>query len=889
MKQIDTELLKRLIDNEEYLYFGEYKALFSDRYYVEDIMEYVSSVQAEHKENEKERKKYLQEFVRKLSVAGHQISFLRAVIIYIEDRLNRESLFSDYEHAIRYSCIAAAGLNDLEHLEENDKEKFFENLRIGIRYAGEKGQKGYAYNGKEEIRKYTFLLTGTLVKEIAVRNFVLDADSIIKKVSNNNMVYFVQNSCMKAEEKERYKKIDRLLVKKCYTSLGLLADSLEKVFEGYVLTNFTGEDMEGWQQIMELQERKSEDRVRVWGKLDVWKCSIYYKVVNEKHGYYLTDKKVLELVFGINWDDEKEVWRDISNSNPLLFYTQSEEADMGEIVCDVMNYIASWAERSISDSVQEKGLEIICFWHDDIKERNVAENIVKIKGGFGIEHEREGNMHIFIVNLLQKNEEQNHYWIQNEDVETIKSINILLGRNGSGKTSTMMLLRYDGLEANAKEGVTKFFIVYKRGADCFYSTNLREAEYDIRGNILKKGKRNISEYRGQKNRVIYYSYVLQPYEEKTELMAPNTIDISNQYIRDMEIGNMSMEEMIHTDSIYGEKRKAFAQRKRDYNQDNIRQLQFLHDIGDKFDEKESWMPDYVKKFVIVRGDINNTDKIIEKYIKKAGFRNELTGFWEYREWRVYYHNSVDLEKIINFCKHMIEKEEILYFEMRLPQMSSGEKARLTLFSRLHAWIRQMTPLDFRQNNILLLDELEAFMHPEWQRCMIYDLIRFFEWEHRKGKPIKVQLFISSNSPFLISDVDMDEITVMDEKIKLDEKTFAQNIHVILKDSFFQKSGFMGEYARQKVDYVYKILSCCLEKRNKDILISDEEEKAAKECSNIIEKIGEPLIYNDLREMYEEIFHKEKYAESSERFKEMPLEELKRQIKAAQNELKRRRK
>ena len=36
---------------------------------------------------------------------------------------------------------------------------------------------------------------------------------------------------MKAEEKERYKKIDRLLVKKCYTSLGLLADSLEKVFE----------------------------------------------------------------------------------------------------------------------------------------------------------------------------------------------------------------------------------------------------------------------------------------------------------------------------------------------------------------------------------------------------------------------------------------------------------------------------------------------------------------------------------------------------------------------------------------------------------------------------------------------------------------------------------
>ncbi len=886
MRQKDMELLKRLIDKQYFLNNKEYLMLFSDRDNVENIMEYVSSFPAGEKDDraqETEHKKYLREFIQKLSNAELQIPFLRAVILYIGDQMNKESSFSDYERAIRYSCIAAAGLNDLVQLEKPERENFFENLWIGIYYAGEKGQRGHAYNGREEIRKYASLLTGNLVREIAVRNFILDADSIVKKVPNSNMVYFVQNSCMDKAEKKRYEKIDRLLVKKCYLSMGMLANSLEKVFEGYILTNFSGKNVTEWQQIMELQEKSSENRVRVWAKLDAWNGSIYYRVEYEKYTYYTKKEKVLNIVFGIDWDTEMGTWRDIRNASDEGVYT-------GKTVDDVTNYLAGWAERYISDpvSVQEKGLEVICFWHGEIQERNMGENTVKVKRCFDLAHEREDNKHIFHVTFQQEMEEQSHYWVKDEEAEAVKSINILLGKNGSGKTSTMLMLRYDGLEANEKEGVTKFFIVYKRGENCFYSTNLKEADYEIRGNLLKKGKGNISEYRGQKNRIIYYSYILQPYEEKTELMASNTIDLSNQYIRDMEIGGISMVEMIRAEGMYGVKQKALAQRKRDYNRDSIRHLQFLYDISYKIYEKESWMPKYVKQFVFLRCDLKSSDAIIQNHLSKAGLENELTGFWEYREWKVYYRDGGELQKIISVCNTIIENEDVLYFEIRLPQMSSGEKARLTLFSRLHDWIRRMTPMDFRQNNILLLDELEAYMHPEWQRRMIYDLICFFEWEHRKGKPIKVQLFISSNSPFLISDVDKDEITLMDKNINLDEKTFAQNIHVILKDSFFKKGGYMGEYAGQKVDYVYHILSDCLKKRSKYIPIPEKEEKAARECSKIIERIGEPLIYKDLWEMYKEIFHKET-AESDQQLKNIPVEELERQIKAAQEELARRRK
>ena len=889
MAQINMELLQQFINASGIFNSNEYDKLFSNPENVEDIIKYVSPTKEEWEKKGKEKKRYLKEFVHKLNATGLQIKFLKAVTIYISDCLRKEASFSDYEHAIRYSCIAAAGLKDLKALDATERETFFDNLLTGIRYAGEMGQKGYAYEGKEEIRRYAFLVTRELAKEIAERNFVLDADSIFKRTINDNMVYFVFYSRMTEKEKEKYRKIDRMLVKKCYASISLLSDSLEQVFDGYVLSGFTKEEMEEWQHIFELKEERTNDRVSVWGQLNVWKCSIQYRIVYEQHSFYKSKLKMLNLAYEIDLENNKEVWRDIDKYNLFGYLDEiSQNWDENKETQDVMsNYLADWAQRYFSDNMTKKGLEVQCFWHDMIPERGVEENIIRVKGCPYISHEKEGNEHIFTIDPPEKKTVQKQYWVNNAYSEAIKSINILLGRNGSGKTSTMMMLRYDGVEANEKEALTKFFIVYKRGKDYYYSTNLREEEYELKGDVLEKGKQNISEYRSQKNKVIYYSNVLQPYEERTELMASNTVDISSQYIRDMEVTGLSRNEMIHTVGIYGRDREFRVKCKQNYSQDVLRQLHFLYDT---YNGKESWIPDYVKRFVLMRCDLDAVDaeNKIDDLIKNNDLKKEFTGFWEYREWKVYYHTKKELKKIIDICKKIIEDEEILYFEVCLPQMSSGERARLTLFSRLHAWVSKMTFSDFRQNNVLLLDELEAYMHPEWQRCLIYDLISFFEWEHGIGHPVKVQLFISSNSPFLISDVDMDEITVMSKDIEVEEKTFAQNIHVILKESFFKESGSMGEYAKQKVDRVYKILADCLGKKNNPTF--EQNMQDAEECKNIIEKIGEPLIYKDLREMYEEAFDKEeKNKESGKRISEMSDEELTQQMRAVQKELQRRRK
>lgn len=592
MTQNNNKLLKQFINTSKILNSEEYWNLFSSQDNVEDIMQYISPKREEWETQKEEKRECLYKFARKMKDAGVQICFLQAVIKYINNRLI-VGAFYDYEHAIRYSCIAAAGLKDLEGLEKQEKEDFFDNLLTGIKYAGENGEKGYAYEGKEEIRRYAFLLTGELVKEIAERNFIINVDSIIKKIPNDNMVYFVSNSSVTKKEKEIYKRIDELLVKKCYASLVLLIDCLEQVFEGYILSNFIENAREDYKQISELREELTGNRVSAWGRLDVWNCSVRYRVTYEYYrDFELQEPKELKLEYRIDPENNKEIWMDNSKYNGVDYLGEIwQNLDGNKKIQDVMNnYLANWAERDISGSMTKNELEVQCFWHDEFPERGLEENIIKIKGCPCITHEKVKDMHIFTINPPKEETVQNCYWINNADSEAIKSI---LGKNGSGKTSTMMLMRYDGLEANAKEVLTKFFIVYKRGKNYYYSTNLREKEYDLKGDVLKKGKGNISKYRGQKNKVIYYSNVLQPYEERMELMASNTLDLSSQYIRDMEIGGLPRNKMIHTKGICDQEKEFRLKYKKDYNQDVLRQLYFLYDVSDR---SESWMPDYVNRF-----------------------------------------------------------------------------------------------------------------------------------------------------------------------------------------------------------------------------------------------------------------------------------------------------
>lgn len=181
-----------------------------------------------------------------------------------------------------------------------------------------------------------------------------------------------------------------------------------------------------------------------------------------------------------------------------------------------------------------------------------------------------------------------------------------------------------------------------------------------------------------------------------------------------------------------------------------------------------------------------------------------------------------------------------------PVFSSGEKYFLSIYARLHDLRKELDKDKSNNNLLLLLDEAELTLHPEWQRNFIYETISASK---KIFNGYQLQFLFSSHSPFLLSDLPKSNVIFLDKDENGNcvvrnpddiSQTFGANIHSLYRSSFFLENGFVGEFAKQKIDWVIGLLNGNNPK---------EVEKNKQEINFIIENIGEPLLRNKLREMY----------------------------------------
>lgn len=163
------------------------------------------------------------------------------------------------------------------------------------------------------------------------------------------------------------------------------------------------------------------------------------------------------------------------------------------------------------------------------------------------------------------------------------------------------------------------------------------------------------------------------------------------------------------------------------------------------------------------------------------------------------------------------------------------------------------------------------MHPEWQRKVI-DFLRFLKNNIPWMKKIDIQVILVSHTPFLVGDIPGENISYFKdgELIRNEHKTFGGNIYDILKESFLMKSCF-GEFSKQKIEKVIRLLS----KDENNNYKEDEIEINRREIEFLIDSLGEYLIKNRLKKMYNE------YKESKNNTKnidEKNLEEIIKLIK-----------
>lgn len=188
-------------------------------------------------------------------------------------------------------------------------------------------------------------------------------------------------------------------------------------------------------------------------------------------------------------------------------------------------------------------------------------------------------------------------------------------------------------------------------------------------------------------------------------------------------------------------------------------------------------------------------------------------------------------------------------------ISSGERAIYTLASRLigvifnkqgeihHAAINKII-YDNKFDGktiIILLDEPDLQLHPEWQQKFISLLLNLLYVYFPK---VKFQIILTTHSPILLSDIPSKNVIFINKnpdgtskvcsELNIKE-TFAANIHTLYNNSFFLDGIPIGEFAKHKIEEIY-----------------DRIESGQIDNNTLcdIYRIGEPVLRNILLQKYD---------------------------------------
>lgn len=202
--------------------------------------------------------------------------------------------------------------------------------------------------------------------------------------------------------------------------------------------------------------------------------------------------------------------------------------------------------------------------------------------------------------------------------------------------------------------------------------------------------------------------------------------------------------------------------------------------------------------------------------------------------------------------------------------SSGELAFLNLLKNLS---EVRLNIEASENVIIFFEELEVFLHPEWQRKvikLIINLKKVVPWMNNRN----IQYIFTSHTPFLIGDIPGGNISYFKEGeiMRNEYETFGGNIYNILKKQFLMESCF-GEFSKEKIKKVVNLLSKDENNNYKEIEIENNKE----EIEFVIDSIGEDLIRNKLKKMYDN--YKEYKKNSRQKINSADIEEIRKFIES----------
>ena len=710
--------------------------------------------------------------------------------------------FSDNQEAIELLCKYYP-LN-AKNIDERDFDLISFSLYNHIKYAGTPNDLGYAFYGIELIEKYIGRLPENIIKGIL--KFYTFYNICTQNIFRHQIVSIIMNSSMEDNQKKKIKFF-------CIDSI-LLVDYLNK-------------------KLIEKMKQEYES-------IDIFYSGFETQITDEI--------KVLKI--------PDVSWKRIEWEKRILYVLGCK---MGEVSLDGIEFYDNTYKIEVNKFDWQMGLDYDKLLFGNQK-KQILFSLLFLNNYRGlknkvIEFDHDFEYDIYNKRIIKKNKNNSEHFYG----EIIYSLTCLVGKNGTGKTSIIDFLRetFFGLLYIVREkgGVDKGFIseeaysdygIFDEGADflvvfhlnekVYYLTNI----YGVNGcNEIKPLSNDIVFNINDIGKVAYFSNMLRAdknglnnlnlhNKEKINLKDINLVDLSeaNSFtIKNIQIMGNDME-----GNSYNKTNKYI-------NKDLFFQLFLLHNMElNKLEEKFNFeksrkiVVDTAQKndsFICSVADINDKNNtniyfaILENYISNASA--VLRDF-----------SSGEYFKFILFSK--------LYYFLNGKKNTSYISAIKEYNDML-----KINCMDDKDVALIFIDEGEVYYHPEWQRRYIYDLLDIIS----SAGNGKIQLILSTNSPFIISDIINEDIVYLSNNINSNNSlgtTLGQNIHKLLMDNFFMDAT-IGEYAKQ---FISDIATYIADSERTDVLkkyISIGNLDYDK-VESLIELIGEPVYKIGLKNLLE---------------------------------------
>lgn len=270
-----------------------------------------------------------------------------------------------------------------------------------------------------------------------------------------------------------------------------------------------------------------------------------------------------------------------------------------------------------------------------------------------------------------------------------------------------------------------------------------------------------------------------------------------------------------------------------------------------FDENDSSRLKDSYEYLKLRQTIN--------FITQKSFKKGNTDVYAERDFNLRYHvtfenlhNQIEDakertgESAISLLPPPIFVGEILVKDatekrFKFSDLSSGEQQMLYSLSSVVYHLRN---LNFRPNDKdkvlyqyanIILEEVELYFHPEYQRDYILNLLRYiYSSELNNLKAINVMCV--THSPFILSDIPRNNVLFLNDgmpSFEMQENTFGANIHSLMKNAFFLGMP-IGGFAHEKINEMFRRL---------------HNHEWSEELYEEIKYVSEPLLKSQLIQLY----------------------------------------